>query len=182
MKYLEKNGTSKDDLKTNSTSWGNYLNNKWKITNIGLKYALDNNYTLENWTNIKDAKEKKEKEEADKKKTETKEETKEEEKKEDSATRIKRLTKILVETGVKDSTAKILLETGASDKFSKQGIYDLAGNVWEWTLEYTSNPSAPCARRGGSYYGNGSYSPALRRYNNGTRDYYNFTGFRVSIF
>ncbi len=201
LKYLEKKGTSKEDLKINSTSWGNYQNNEWKITNTGLKYARDNYYTLDSWTNIKDAKEKLKKEEEEeakkqkeddknkKNKTETKVETKEEEearKKAEEEERkkkeIRRLTKKLVETGVKDSTVKLLLETGSSNKFSKQGIYDLAGNVWEWTLEYTSNPSAPCARRGGSYYGNGSYSPVLRRFNNIATDYYDFIGFRVAIF
>lgn len=29
----------------------------------------------------------------------------------------------------------IILSTGASDTFCKQGIYDLAGNLWEYTLE-----------------------------------------------
>ena len=33
----------------------------------------------------------------------------------------------------------ILLTTGASEACKKMNIYDLAGNVWEWTLEYTSN-------------------------------------------
>ena len=27
---------------------------------------------------------------------------------------------------------------GADESFSKMGIYDIAGNVYEWTLEYTS--------------------------------------------
>ena len=41
--------------------------------------------------------------------------------------------------GKKSSSAGILLSTGASDTFSKQGIYDLAGNVYEWTLEASSS-------------------------------------------
>lgn len=53
--------------------------------------------------------------------------------------------------GTKTSDSFILLSTGASDDFCKQGIYDLAGNVEEWTLEYTSTSSDPCVKRGGSY-------------------------------
>ena len=49
------------------------------------------------------------------------------------------------------SSNTILLTTGASDATSKQNIYDLAGNVWEWSLEYTSDPSRPCTIRGGCY-------------------------------
>ena len=41
--------------------------------------------------------------------------------------------------GKKSSHDLILLSTGASDTFSKQGIYDLAGNVFEWTLEADSS-------------------------------------------
>ncbi len=35
----------------------------------------------------------------------------------------------------KESNSNILLTTGADDSFSVQNIYDIAGNVWEWTLE-----------------------------------------------
>ena len=44
----------------------------------------------------------------------------------------------------------ILLTTGASDACKKMNIYDLAGNTWEWTLEYAYS-SLPCTYRGGSY-------------------------------
>ena len=54
----------------------------------------------------------------------------------------------------------LLLSTGASESFSKMGIYDLAGNEYEWTLEYTSTPSSPCAPRGGIYDSAGSVFPA----------------------
>ena len=30
-------------------------------------------------------------------------------------------------------------------------IYDLAGNVWEWTLEKTSYANVTCVYRGGEY-------------------------------
>ena len=35
----------------------------------------------------------------------------------------------------KESYSSILLTTGADSSFSVQNIYDIAGNVWEWTLE-----------------------------------------------
>ena len=46
--------------------------------------------------------------------------------------------------GTKSTSESILLSTGASETFCKQGIYDLAGNLDEWTLEYTSFTSSPC--------------------------------------
>ena len=82
----------------------------------------------------------------------------------------------------KVSKSGILLSTGASDDFSKQGIYDLAGNVWEWTLEYTSYSSIPCALRGGSCINNGSNFPAAYRNGSVTTYYYSSIGFRVSLF
>ena len=41
------------------------------------------------------------------------------------------------------------------DRNQKLNIYDLAGNISKWTLEYTSSSSSPCASRGG-YYSIGS--------------------------
>ena len=134
LKYLETKGTAQADLKTDSTSWGNYSNNLWNITNANSKYALYGS----GWTSGA--------------------------------------------YGTKTSDSNILLSTGASDKFSKQGIYDLAGNVWEWTLEYTSNSYRPCAGRGGNYYFSGDSSPAAYRNDNRTTDYFYSIGFRVSLF
>ena len=56
-----------------------------------------------------------------------------------------------------------LLTTGAHTSFSKQNIYDLAGNVKEWTLEKTSASRFPCASRGGSYGGSGDYNTVSSR-------------------
>ena len=47
----------------------------------------------------------------------------------------------------KESSSKILLTTGADSRFLVQNIYDIAGNVDEWTLE-TSFGTSPTARRG----------------------------------
>ena len=43
----------------------------------------------------------------------------------------------------------ILLTTGASEACKKMNIYDLAGNVWEWTLEFSPNTNNAFANRGG---------------------------------
>ena len=77
----------------------------------------------------------------------------------------------------------IVLTTGASDACKKVNICDLAGNVWEWTLEYTANISRPCVARGGNFhYCYGYDSPASYRDDNNT-NFNNFHyGFRVSLF
>ena len=81
----------------------------------------------------------------------------------------------------KESNSNILLTTGADDSFSVQNIYDIAGNVWEWTLEKTSDTSGYCARRGGSYNNTGSAVPAtFRGRDNMTYAHYSI-GFRVAL-
>ena len=142
LKYLETKGTSQADLKKDSTSWGNYGNNLWNITNANSKYAILNtsNFTLGDWTSGA--------------------------------------------YGAKgsSSSSSILLSTGASDTFSKQGIYDIAGNVGEWTLEYTSDSSYPCVFRGGYYFGDGSDFPAAIRFYGYTTSCDGYIGFRASLF
>ena len=134
LKYLETKGTSQADLKTDSTSWGNYRGNAWNITNANLKYAPNGS----RWTNA-----------TEKSKT---------------------------------SIESILLSTGADDSFSKMGIYDLAGNVFEWTLEYTSSTIFPCATRGGCYDNSGSNDPAGSRNDFRTANLYDTIGFRLALY
>ena len=61
-------------------------------------------------------------------------------------------------------------------------IYDIAGNVWEWTLEKTSDVSGPCAYRGGRYLNNGSDYPANYRNNGRTSGISSSIGFRISLY
>ena len=82
----------------------------------------------------------------------------------------------------KTESGSILLTAGASSEFSKQNISDLAGNVYEWTLEYTSSTNNPCADRGGCYSYNGSYYPASNRDYGTTPITSRGVGFRVSLF
>ena len=81
----------------------------------------------------------------------------------------------------KESNSSILLTTGADSSFSVQNIYDIAGNVSEWTLEWTSSTGYSCTFRGGSYIYNGSNIPAANRSNSGTTNGYNSIGFRLSL-
>ena len=76
----------------------------------------------------------------------------------------------------------ILVTTGTSEKNKVMNIYDVAGNVAEWTLEKTNNTYRTCAERGGNYDSTGSGFPAAGRgYESIAYSEYDF-GFRVSLF
>ena len=81
--------------------------------------------------------------------------------------------------GQKSSNTAVLLSTGASDTFSKQGIYDLAGNMEEWTLE---NASRGSVLRGGEYDVNATYSAAYHYSATSSTESYDFYGFRVALY
>ena len=76
----------------------------------------------------------------------------------------------------------ILVTTGTSETNKVMNIYDIAGNIWEWTLEKTSNTSGPCTCRGGSFNGAGSSGPAAVRGINSPDSSSYGIGFRVSLF
>ena len=150
LKYIETKATNQDtivsELNSDSTSWGNYKNNNWTITNGSAKYWT------EYWTEANGY-------EAGWK---------------DGA------------YGPKNSTStSILLSTGADSSFSKQGIYDLAGNVFEWTLEYTGSRFYPGRPAGGGFSDEGDVIPAGYRYYGVAGDYdrpSSISGFRVTLF
>ena len=82
----------------------------------------------------------------------------------------------------KESNSAILLTTGADSSFSVQNIYDMAGNVLEWTLEKTSSTDVPCTFRGGDFLNTGSGDPAAYRFHDSTGNSILNIGFRVSLF
>ena len=79
----------------------------------------------------------------------------------------------------KAESSTVLVPTGQTTPVCN--IYDMGGNVYEWTTESYSSTNDPCARRGGNYNSNFADYPA------GTRgsysDYANaFNGFRLTLF
>ena len=71
--------------------------------------------------------------------------------------------------------------TGKSEYWKANNIYDLAGNVEEWTQEKWS-AGTNRAERGGGYLGDGGGRPAACRYYVSTRDTDYDLGFRVSFY
>ena len=66
-------------------------------------------------------------------------------------------------TSTKNSGSGVRIPTGSTEYTKANNIYDLAGNVWEWTMEAYSTLSR--VMRGGYYYNLGTSYPARYRYN-----------------
>ena len=64
-----------------------------------------------------------------------------------------------------EKNAGSLQNTGSSENWKANNIYDLAGNVWEWTQEAYYAGSR--AVRGGDFYNNGYNYPASSRNGSG---------------
>lgn len=148
MKFLETKGASQDDLRSDSTSWGNYYDSTFKL-NRG-KYAWLQR--LGEWRDYN----------------------------------VDYLG--LVESSIKlaksDSSKGILFTTGASEQTKKMNIYDLAGNVYEWTLEVYTVPLGTdvMVARGGTADNQGIYYPAAERGNTFASSSYDHKGFRETLF
>ena len=74
----------------------------------------------------------------------------------------------------------IILTTGATEATNLQNIYDIAGNVSEWTLEFCYTES-PCVYRGGNFGVTGSQRPALDRGHDITSYSFINLGFRLGL-
>ena len=68
------------------------------------------------------------------------------------------------------------------ERNKKMNIYDFAGNLWEWTLEKTTNSGYPCTSRGGGYNYTGSNGPAAYRYYCNTSDAVANDSFRSTFY
>ena len=74
------------------------------------------------------------------------------------------------------------MTTGADKSFSKLNIYDIAGNVWEWTLENSNDNNSPCVVRGGCSDNEGKDIRANYRAYANIPDNYYYIGFRVVLY
>ena len=143
LAYLESKGVPEADLNDDSSSWGNYSNNRFPVAE-GNKYAIYNQSTdkLGDWNPVPSSYEK-------------------------------------PNSGTE---SWVLLSTGAVENNSRMNIYDLAGNVWEWTLEKGTSASTPCAYRGGAYFNDGSNDPASNRAYGSTSSSNYRVGFRPALY
>ena len=67
--------------------------------------------------------------------------------------------------------------------YAVNNIYDMAGNVWEWTTENcTTNGNRYVILRGGEYVYTGSFCPAAYRYSVSDLGNSTSTGFRVVLY
>ena len=66
-------------------------------------------------------------------------------------------------TETKETSKSVLIPTGSAEYTKTNNIYDMAGNVWEWTTEANSTYSRVC--RGGFYNSYGNYYPMAIRDN-----------------
>ncbi len=83
----------------------------------------------------------------------------------------------------KNGNSALLLTTGADSSFSIMNIYDIAGNVWEWTLENTQEKESFEIYRGGSFNNGGIVYRAVCKdhYRMGYKNSANI-GFRTTIY
>lgn len=81
----------------------------------------------------------------------------------------------------KNSAGKVFLTTGSNVVFSKQNIFDFAGNAWEWTLENTNDSANTCVLRGGSFEDTTENKANYRGNSYSSFSYYS-VGFRVTIY
>jgi len=141
LKYIEdKGGKTKNELNTDSTTWGNYFNATFNVTNG--KYSEDMGFTYN-----------------------------------EISTTYKK--------PALGSFGSVILTTGATKRNSALNIYDLAGNIWENTLEKRyHNQQDVGIFRGGHYDGYGDGYRVNSYFNNGPvlNVRHNDTGFRVTLF
>ena len=88
-------------------------------------------------------------------------------------------------TGAPKNSGDNMLElaTGASEDFKAYNIYDIAGNMWEWTTETTNPEDGYAVLRGGGFSSNGSDYPAVCSNGSAGVAVCNiFIGFRVVLY
>ena len=79
----------------------------------------------------------------------------------------------------KEKNSSVLVPTGQTTPVCN--IYDMGGNVWEWTTESSSSTYSPYAERGGGYDNGFASFPAGLRYDGSVNANVD-TGFRLTLF
>ena len=91
-----------------------------------------------------------------------------------------------VDKDVKDKNGNVIKKSGTASRLNtglttaKSNIYDMGGNVGEFTTELNPNTSEAVVLRGGGY--NGHYGPAGYRWDNGSGIAWDYYGFRSTLF
>ncbi len=84
---------------------------------------------------------------------------------------------------ISDTTdSNVLITTGTTIRNCALNIYDLAGNVFEFTLEQTTDGSNPCTIRGGYSGISGSVFSAYSRQSKDRSGSYENCGFRTTLY
>ena len=73
-----------------------------------------------------------------------------------------------------------IIPTGSNPEYQLKNIYDMAGNVWEWTMEAFSPDYG--VGRGGICYHTGSDGPVSYRSSDSPDVTYSVLGFRLAFF
>ena len=81
----------------------------------------------------------------------------------------------------KESSSTDPTQTGY-DATHPCNIYDMGGNVWEWTTESCSDVSRTCTNRGGSFCDSMNDNPPAYHHTDSTTSAYNNLGFRVTLY
>ena len=83
-------------------------------------------------------------------------------------------------TATKNQSSSVRIPTGSTEYTKANNIYDLAGNVWEWTME--AHTSYSRVFRGGIYGNYGTYFPASSRYSNYPTGSNSYDGCRATLY
>ena len=88
------------------------------------------------------------------------------------------------------TSSYVLLTTGSTEQVKKMNLYDVAGNLWEWTQEaayykditYTNATYNTYMLRGGAFHNASSTYPAAYRAYNYAPNTYPSSGFRLALY
>ena len=86
-------------------------------------------------------------------------------------------------TATKSSGNFTRIPSGAYEGANANNVFDLAGNVYDWTLESNGSGTGDFRYlRGGSYSDDGNYNPAADRYYNDPNYSYDYGGLRCALY